>query len=158
MGKKKASRGRKLRALLDKAIQDGEVFVREKSSEFNSSLEGRRSRSYQGKNCRQVYEICIGSDHNLFDDSEDFFVPIFAYIDTDGIVTWQFARPRQHVLDRSNSEWLTQELSEILVMYRLGGFRSNHKATTYGEETTDYVWRSSRSRHKKKKRGLPRAY
>lgn len=157
MGKKKASRGRKLRPKLEQAIREGKIFVRTKSEAYLSGPENRESGRNPKRKSRETYEVCLGSDQGWFDGEDDFFVPIFVYLDEAGDLTWHFGRSRDHVLARTDADWLTGELEQIIVMHKLGGFTSEKKATAYGSDSSEAIWRYGRPK-KKKKGGLPRVY
>ena len=141
MGKKKARRGRKLKALLHSAIFSGDVFVREKSASFYKSIEGRSDLKYH-----QVYEVCIGRDSPWYDLGPEFFLPIVVYVFENGNVTWNFVRPERHVLSDADAEWFSNEIAEIVTLHKLGGFCSQLPASNHGLDTSTLIWRIKQNR------------
>ena len=141
MGKKKARRGRKLKALIHSAIFSGDVFVGEKSASFYKSIEGRVDLKYH-----QVYEVCIGRDSPWYDLGPEFFLPIVVYVFENGNIAWHFVRPERHVLDRASSEWFSNEIAEIVTMYKLGGFCSQLPASNHGLDSSALIWRLKQNR------------
>lgn len=113
----------------------GQVFVREKSTAYYVSMESK-----QGPRKFDIYEVCFGADKEWFDVDLDFFVPVLVYIKDDGSIKWEFVRPRQHVLDKTSEKWLTLELEEIIVMYKLGGFCSDKSASTHPADDSKHLW------------------
>jgi hypothetical protein len=147
MGKKKASRGRKLRPLLEKAIKGGAVFVREQRQALKYNML-TLERVVSGRGDQHTYEVCIGADLGWVDVFPDFFIPIMVYVSANGRVEWSFVR-REHVLGRADAEWLSNELLGIVTMAKLGGYSSAIKAVGYSEESASFIYNIKRQQHLK---------
>jgi hypothetical protein len=110
MGKKKASKARRLRPILEGAIDRGEVYC--------SLIVNPRMNDLDGKiietNERESYYVMFGSDaspyagywkngsiHNAGD-----YVHVYVSVYSDGSIRFHFNGSRDHVLDRKHSEWL----------------------------------------------------
>jgi hypothetical protein len=162
MGKKKASRSRKLRPLMQAAIDSGQVYVREQTSKTFIVRWGPDDNPIFGPNGRDgfvSYEVCLGSDSFWVSPTacqtalgkSDIFVPISVHVYDSGDIDWKFIESK-HVLDRSNAAWLSAQLEEIIVMYKLGGFQSDRMFNGFDSLDAKMHWRYNRRKTTKKKK------
>jgi hypothetical protein len=126
MGKKKASKSKKLRPLLEQAIRDGRIYCREfkQTQEFiNTGREQKRD--------YDIYQIVFGEDEDWFSSDDASSVHVVLELFRDGEIKFRFISGRKHMLDRTSSEWFKRELEEIIVMHKLGAFMSEARARTF---------------------------
>lgn len=121
MGKKKATKTRKLRPIIEQAIRDGNIFISSrKKAKYNF---GQPQFSIETE---YVYDVSFVNDSDWFDDDSDA-VPITVKVHDDGSINFWFIRDREHMMDRTGIAWLQRELEEIMVMHKLGAYCSKRK-------------------------------
>lgn len=132
MGKKKASKARRLRPILESAIDRGEVYcsliVNPRMVDINGNLIEDDE--------KESYHVMFGSDaspyagywkngsmHNAGD-----YVYVYVSVYADGSIKFHFNGNRDHVLDRKHSEWFVDQLEQIITMHKMGAYESQHDA------------------------------
>jgi hypothetical protein len=151
MGKKKASRSKVMRPILEEAIREGLVFCRHRprkslSTDMDSGViyEFDLLPSDPGLGY-ELYEVTFGNDTHWWvvypHSTPTSSIPIEVRVYEDGRIDYQFVFDRAHVLSREHEVWFKQELEEIITMHKLGGYSSElPPASTSGlTETASYI-------------------
>lgn len=120
MGKKKATKSRKLRPLLERYIASGEIYCK-----------GRTSRRAFDPITREevvlpfdAYDITFGGDKENWYFEQREIVSVTARVYDDGSVKYDFFGNTDHMLSREHDRWFIDELMQIITMHRLGAFES----------------------------------
>lgn len=145
MGKKKASKSRVLKPILEEAIRDGRIFCRHRANnrivlDIDGDLQiecDRRDPNYE------IYEVSFGSDvqwwviHSLSQPH----IPVEVHVFDDGNIDYHFVFPQTHMLAREYEVWFKRELEEIITMHRLGAYESELQAQSANgrAETGQYI-------------------
>jgi hypothetical protein len=127
MGKKKASRGRKLRHIIAAAIDAGKVYIRQKPSDS------------VGVHGGDIFEVSIGKDTSPWDSkmqAQDG-IHLNVYIGKKNRVRVEFIYGRYFGLSRTDMAWLTDQLTNCIVMSKMGGHQSEQLANRYDEVDTE---------------------
>lgn len=121
MGKKKATVSKKLKVVLDDALRTGAIFVKEQKNWSRSWQTDERT--YFGY---ELYNISFGEDKEWFQevvDSPFLTVEVKLYKTR---LEFDFTQSRRNVLSNEVETWFRNELEQILVMHKMGGFKSNN--------------------------------
>lgn len=154
MGKKKASKARRLRPILERAIDQGEVYcspVRVRyTDEYGKVLDTPEKESYKvmfgaDASPNGVYWV-RGEPRNIGDH-----VHVCVDVYSDGRISFYFSGNRDHMLDRRHTEWFIDQLEQIITMHKMGGYTSEQNQPpgpddwTYSLQTSSGYYRSKRS-------------
>jgi len=111
MGKKKGRQTKILRPIIERSIANGDVFVRELKQDEENRIK-----------THTIYEISFGDDINWYTPTDKDHCAVVARVSRTGAVDVRF-RGRQG-LKRGEMMWLKEQISEILVMFKMGAFQS----------------------------------
>lgn len=148
MGKKKASKSKKLRPILQQYIDKGLIYVRTKPKEYYNTLEFYYT---PAKKFITVYEVAFGADNSFttgYFNNECVLVTV--YQTKDRISSWHFLKTKIHMLDSVDEQWLSNQLSEILTMYMLGAYQSDQKSTILPSTTLQSMVNTAQRKAAKK--------
>ena len=126
MGKKKATKSKKLRPLLEQAIRNGKIYCLElKQNQELINLGYEQQRSYD------IYQIVFGEDVDWFNSDDFSSIHVVLELFNNGDIKYRFISGQNHMLDRTNGDWFKKELEEIIVMHKLGAFQSESKRRSF---------------------------
>ena len=147
MGKKKATKSRKLRPLLERHIASGEIYCK-----------GRASRRVMDLMTGQdilldydTYDITFGGDKERWYDEDYAVVCVTAKVYDDGEVKYDFYGNTNHMLSREHDRWFLAELEQIITMHKLGAFESERAPLSNTSALDVYAYYSQRGKKRKKK-------
>ena len=132
MGKKKASKARRLRPILENAIARGEVYcsliVNPRVVDINDNIIENDE--------KESYHVVFGSDASPYDaywkngsmHNVGDHVCVYVSVYADGSIKFYFDGDRDHVLDRKHSEWFVDQLEQIITMHKMGAYESQQDA------------------------------
>ena len=125
MGKKKASRSRKLYPILERAINDGNVFVTTRHSGFEMDITGTKlnvgGKIKEIETRRWHYTIAFVDDDLWYNAGNHIIV--LASLDENGEAEFRFMDIK-NVLTNDLELWLKKEIEQIITMFKLGGYKS----------------------------------
>ena len=128
MGKKKSSKSRRLRPILERAISQGEIYCKTRS--YSTDRDHVQE--------QLIYDITFGRDANwwMLDSREEFeVVGVSLIIQDDGEIRYWFMSGNNHMLNREHDKWFREELKEIITLHKMGAYESNT------EDRKNYEWR-----------------
>ena len=129
MGKKKATISRKLKIIIEDALRTGAIFVKEEKN-WTSNWSGTEREYYD----YEIYTIALGDDKEWFQetvDSDFLTIRVNLYKHKLDVV---FTQSRRNVLSNEVATWFRQELEQILVMHKMGGFKSTNDPSKKSKE------------------------
>jgi hypothetical protein len=126
MGKKKATRSRILRPIIEAAIKDGKIFVSERVSRTITTLAYNKYGEFkQTLECTNIeYTVAFVEDKKWHHDGDH--IVLVTTLDDHGNIIFEFIN-NAHVLTNEAERWLKEELEQIIVMFRLGGYQAEKK-------------------------------
>lgn len=116
MGKKKATKSRKLRPVIEQYIQDGTIFCYEQEFAFLNL--------YEDNSVERAYAISFGKDE-IWHKNIPKGIHVLVLVMSDGSIDYQFRDQRKYALDLKHDEWFKEQLEQITVMYKLGAYESD---------------------------------
>lgn len=140
MGKKKGSKSRRLRPILERAISRGEIYCKTR----NYTLDDER---YLPD--RPVYDVTFGRDVNwwMLNSREDIeTVGVAVTIMEDGDIHYWFTSGVNHMLNREHAKWFKGKLLEIITLHKIGAFESNEEDRKSFERRKRFADMASRKR------------
>lgn len=152
MGKKKATKSKKLRPMLEQAIARDEVYctqIRSRTIDLDGYvIDGPEYESY---------DVMFGADvtpsssywrnGERRNDGDHVHVRVDVY--STGDIRFYFIGNRDHMLNRVNSEWFCDQLEQIITLHKMGAYISKRQVETVTK--IDYHF-DRKSRYYKSKR------
>ena len=142
MGKKKASMSNKLRPVLEKAIKESAVFVRELKNFAVMNYDDEAQRVYDPYD---RYEIAFINDYPWWDDSDiTECITMSVTIHNDGKFEYSILSPNRAGLSRYHESWFLDQLGQIIVMAKLGAYPSAISGDRYASRGKDNHYMSAK--------------
>ncbi len=137
MGKKKASKAKKLRPILESAIDRGEVYCSLVVNPRIFDINGNPIETDE----KESYHVMFGADALPYDaywknggmHNAGDYVHVYVSVYSDGSIKFSFNGNRQHVLDRKHSSWFVEQLEQIITMHKMGAYESQHGEKSQGD-------------------------